>query len=221
MALRINDIAPDFTASTTHGRMHFHTWLGDGWGILFSHPKDFTPVCTTELGALAGLKPEFERRNVKVVGLSFDPAEDHVDWLDNIEDVTGHRPDYPIIADADLVVAKLYDMLPAAAGDSAVGRSAADNATVRAVFIILPSVPNDEAERLFPKGWVADKPYLRRVPDPSRDRLFQTCRLSCCCLTAMLISGLLTAASSDGNNRRASHAGTRCQPSERCGYRAC
>lgn len=138
MGLRINDTAPDFTALTTHGELGFHDWLGDGWGVLFSHPKDFTPVCTTELGALAGLEGEFARRGVKVIGLSVDPADDHARWLGNIEDVTGHRPSYPIIADTELAVAKLYDMLPMAGGDSSDGRSVADNQTVRAVFVIDP-----------------------------------------------------------------------------------
>ena len=108
MVLRINDLAPDFTAQTTHGEIGFHDWLDGSWGVLFSHPKDFTPVCTTELGALAGLEDEFARRNVKVIGLSVDPADDHRDWLSDIEDVTGNRPAYPIIADTDLAVAKLY-----------------------------------------------------------------------------------------------------------------
>jgi alkyl hydroperoxide reductase subunit AhpC len=138
MGLRINDTAPDFTALTTHGEMGFHDWLGNDWGVLFSHPKDFTPVCTTELGALAGLEGEFARRGVKVIGLSVDPADDHARWLGDIEDVTGHRPSYPIIADTELAVAKLYDMLPTAAGDSSDGRTAADNQTVRAVFVIDP-----------------------------------------------------------------------------------
>ena len=138
MGLRINDIAPDFTASTTQGEIGFHEWLGNDWGVLFSHPKDFTPVCTTELGALAGLEAAFARRGVKVIGLSVDPADDHVRWLDDIEDVTGHRPAYPIIADTDLAVAKLYDMLPTVVGDSSDGRTAADNQTVRAVFVIDP-----------------------------------------------------------------------------------
>ena len=138
MGLRINDTAPDFTALTTHGEMGFHDWLGNDWGVLFSHPKDFTPVCTTELGALAGLEGEFARRGVKVIGLSVDPADDHARWLGHIEDVTGHRPSYPIIADTELAVAKLYDMLPTAAGDSSDGRTAADNQTVRAVFVIDP-----------------------------------------------------------------------------------
>ena len=138
MGLRINDIAPDFTAQTTHGEIAFHDWLSDGWGVLFSHPKDFTPVCTTELGALAGLHDEFTGRNVRVIGLSVDPADDHARWLADIGDVTGHVPAYPIIADTDLAVSKLYDMLPAVAGDSSSGRTAVDNQTVRVVFVIGP-----------------------------------------------------------------------------------
>lgn len=138
MSLRINDTAPDFTAETTHGTIHFHDWLGDSWGVLFSHPKDFTPVCTTELGALAKLQPDFEKRNVKVVGLSVDPISDHNAWLDDIADVSGMRPEYPIIADTELAVAKAYNMLPANEGDSFSGRTTVDNQTVRSVFIIGP-----------------------------------------------------------------------------------
>ena len=138
MVLRINDVAPDFAAQTTQGQISFHDWLGDSWGVLFSHPKDFTPVCTTELGALAGLQDEFAARDVKVIGLSVDPEDDHARWLTDIGDVTGHVPAYPIIADTDLAVAKLYDMLPAAEGTSSRGRTASDNATVRAVFVIGP-----------------------------------------------------------------------------------
>ena len=221
MGLRINDTIPDLTVTTDLGEISLHDWVGDGWAILFSHPKDFTPVCTTELGALAGLEDEFARRNVKVIGLSVDPADDHREWLSDIEDVTGNRPAYPIIADTDLAVAKLYDMLPAKTDRGSEGRSAADNATVRAVFvvgpdkriklqltypmstgrnfaellrvidslqltaghkvatpadwqkgddvIILPAVSDAEAGRLFPDGWETVKPYLRRVPDPSRE----------------------------------------------------
>lgn len=138
MALRINDIAPDFTAQTTRGEIGFHKWLGSSWGVLFSHPKDFTPVCTTELGALAGLEHEFAKRDVKVIGLSVDPVNDHERWLADIKDVTGHLPDYPLIADNDLSVAKLYNMLPAKEAVGSAGRSAADNATVRTVFVIDP-----------------------------------------------------------------------------------
>src|SRR5210317_2664276 len=136
MSLCINDTAPDFTAETTHGTIHFHDWLGDSWGVLFSHPKDFTPVCTTELGALAKLQLDFEKRNVKVVGLSVDPISDHNAWLDHIADVSGMRPEYPIIADTELAVAKAYNMLPANEGDSFSVRTAVDNQTVRSVFII-------------------------------------------------------------------------------------
>ena len=138
MALRIGDRAPDFEAQTTKGRLRFHDWLGDSWGILFSHPKDFTPVCTTELGYLAKLRPEFERRNAKVIGLSVDPVEDHDRWLGDITDVTGHTVDYPLIGDDDLAVAKLYDMLPADAGETSEGRTAATNQTVRTVYLIGP-----------------------------------------------------------------------------------
>ena len=138
MTLRINDTAPNFTAETTHGSLNFHEWLGDSWGVLFSHPKDFTPVCTTELGSLARLQPEFEKRNVKVIGLSVDSVNDHHVWLEDIIDVTGNKPTYPIIADTDLAVAKLYNMLPANEGSSHEGRTAADNQTVRSVFIVGP-----------------------------------------------------------------------------------
>ena len=220
MSLRINDIAPDFTAQTTRGEISFHEWLGDSWGVLFSHPKDFTPVCTTELGALAGLQSEFDARNVKIIGLSVDPVEDHKVWLKDITDVTGHSPDYPIIADTDLSVAKLYNMLPREAGTSHAGRSAVENQAVRSVFIvgtdkriklsltypmatgrnfaeliraidslqltathkvatpanwqhgddviIVPSVSDNEARKLFPDGWQTIKPYLRKVADPSK-----------------------------------------------------
>jgi thioredoxin-dependent peroxiredoxin len=135
MAFRIGDTAPDFEADTTEGRIRFHEWIGDSWAILFSHPKDFTPVCTTELGHMAGMKPEFDRRNVKIVGISVDPVEDHRRWAQDIEDATGHRPNYPMIGDPNLTVAKLYDMLPASAGDTSQGRTPADNQTVRNVSL--------------------------------------------------------------------------------------
>jgi alkyl hydroperoxide reductase subunit AhpC len=138
MTLRIGDTAPDFEAETTKGRIRFHEWLGDSWGVLFSHPKDFTPVCTTELGYLAKLQPEFEKRNTKVIGLSVDPVDDHSRWLGDIGKATGHTPEYPLIGDHDLKVAKLYDMLPADAGETSQGRTAATNATVRTVYIIGP-----------------------------------------------------------------------------------
>jgi thioredoxin-dependent peroxiredoxin len=138
MALRINDTAPDFTADTTAGPLHFHEWIGDGWAILFSHPKDFTPVCTTELGYMAGLQPEFERRNCKIVGLSVDPVSSHGKWSADIEETQGHKVNYPMIGDPKLEIAKLYDMLPADAGETSEGRTPALNATVRTVFIIGP-----------------------------------------------------------------------------------
>ncbi|MCY3604429.1 MAG: peroxiredoxin [Gammaproteobacteria bacterium] len=138
MSLRINDVAPDFTVETTEGEIRFHDWIGDGWAILFSHPKDFTPVCTTELGYMAGLMPEFEKRNAQVIGLSVDPVSDHREWVKDIEETQGHAVTYPLIGDSNLTVAKLYDMLPASAGDQAAGRTAVDNLTVRSVFIIGP-----------------------------------------------------------------------------------
>lgn len=138
MSLRINAEAPDFTAESTHGTIRFHDWIGDGWAILFSHPKDFTPVCTTELGYMAGLAPEFEKRNCKIIALSVDPVQDHERWSKDIEETQGHSVTYPMIGDPDLKVAKLYDMLPEDAGDTSEGRTPADNATVRAVFVIGP-----------------------------------------------------------------------------------
>ena len=220
MTLKINSMAPDFTANTQEGNISFHEWLGDSWGVLFSHPKDFTPVCTTELGTLAKMKPEFDARNVKVIGLSVDPVSDHVKWLEDIKDVTGNKPNYPIIADEKLEVAKLYNMLEDDAGVESMGRTAVDNQTVRTVFIIrpdkriglfltypmatgrnfdeilraidsmqltvthkvatpanwnkgedviiVPAVNDDEAKKLYPNGWKTLKPYLRKVPDPSK-----------------------------------------------------
>ncbi|HDZ07704.1 peroxiredoxin [Pseudohongiella sp.] len=138
MTIRIGSIAPDFTAKTTDGEIRFHDWIGDSWAILFSHPKDYTPVCTTELGYAAKLKPEFDKRNTKVIGLSVDPVENHTGWAKDIEETQGTAPNFPMIGDTDLNVAKLYDMLPEAEPGSADGRSAADNATVRSVFIIGP-----------------------------------------------------------------------------------
>ena len=220
MSLKINSLAPDFKAKTQLGDISFHEWLGDSWGVLFSHPKDFTPVCTTELGSLAKMKPEFDKRNVKVIGLSVDPVSDHVKWLEDIKDVSGNKPSYLIIADENLEVAKLYNMLEGDAGVTSMGRTAVDNQTVRTVFIIrpdkriglfltypmatgrnfmellraidsmqltakhkvatpadwkkgeeviiVPAVKDDEAKKLFPDGWNAVKPYLRKVPDPSK-----------------------------------------------------
>jgi alkyl hydroperoxide reductase subunit AhpC len=138
MSLRINDEAPNFTAETTQGTIDFHQWIGDGWAILFSHPKDFTPVCTTELGYMAGLQPEFTKRNCKIIGLSVDPASSHDKWAADIEETQGHKVNYPMIGDPELKVAKLYDMLPAEAGTASDGRTAANNATVRTVFVIGP-----------------------------------------------------------------------------------
>ena len=138
MALRINSEAPNFTAETTQGSINFHEWVGNGWAILFSHPKDFTPVCTTELGYMAGLKPEFEKRNCKIIGLSVDPVSDHQKWSKDIEETQGHAVTYPMIGDPELNVAKAYDMLPEGAGSTSQGRTAADNATVRSVFVIGP-----------------------------------------------------------------------------------
>jgi len=138
MSLRINDVAPDFTAETTQGPVRFHDWIGDGWAVLFSHPKNFTPVCTTELGTMAGLEGEFARRGVKIIGISVDPVESHVKWKDDISAATGFSVEYPLIGDSRLEVAKLYGMLPASAGDTSEGRTPADNATVRSVYVIGP-----------------------------------------------------------------------------------
>jgi alkyl hydroperoxide reductase subunit AhpC len=138
MTLQLGQVVPDFEAETTDGTIRFHEWLGDSWGVLFSHPKDFTPVCTTELGTMAGLKSEFDRRNVKILGLSVDPVTDHNRWADDIRDVTGFAPNYPLIGDPELKIAKAYGMLPADAGNSSQGRTPADNQTVRNVFVIAP-----------------------------------------------------------------------------------
>ena len=138
MSLRINDVAPDFTAETTQGTLHFHEWIGDSWAVLFSHPKDFTPVCTTELGAVASLEKEFARRGVKVIGLSVDPIGSHSKWAQDIQDVSGAEVNFPMIGDPELKVAKLYDMLPADSGDTSEGRTAANNAPVRTVFVVGP-----------------------------------------------------------------------------------
>ncbi|MBX3209097.1 MAG: peroxiredoxin [Labilithrix sp.] len=138
MSLRINDTAPNFTAKTTQGTIDFHQWIGDGWAILFSHPKDFTPVCTTELGYMAKIEPEFTKRNTKLIGLSVDPVEDHARWAKDIEETQGAAVKYPMIGDSDLAVAKLYNMLPAEEPGTSAGRTAATNATVRSVFVIGP-----------------------------------------------------------------------------------
>jgi alkyl hydroperoxide reductase subunit AhpC len=218
MSLRINDEAPNFTAETTQGTINFHDWIGNGWAVLFSHPKDFTPVCTTELGYMAGLKGEFDKLNCKILGLSVDPVTDHTRWAKDIEETSGHSVTYPMVGDPELKVAMLYDMLPADAGTSSQGRTAANNATVRSVFvigpdkkikamltypmstgrnfdevlrildsvqltakhqiatpvnwkpgddvIIAPAVSNEEAQKRYPSGFRAPKPYLRYVPQP-------------------------------------------------------
>src|ERR1700744_5142565 len=136
MSLALGDIAPDFTAETTEGPINFHEWIGDSWAVLFSHPKDFTPVCTTELGYMAKIKPEFDRRNVKVIGLSVDSSGDHERWANDIKETQGVAPNYPIIADSDFKVAKLYGMLPAATSGDPSSRTPADNQTVRNVFVV-------------------------------------------------------------------------------------
>jgi alkyl hydroperoxide reductase subunit AhpC len=138
VALQIGSTAPDFEANTTEGRIRFHDWIGDSWAVLFSHPRDFTPVCTTELGYMAKIKPDFDRRNVKIIGLSVDPVDNHSKWADDIEDTQGHRPNYPMIGDADFNVSKLYGMLPADVEGDPTARTPADNQTVRNVFVIGP-----------------------------------------------------------------------------------
>ena len=138
MTVRLGDTAPDFTANTTQGEIHFHDWLGDSWGVLFSHPKDFTPVCTTELGYVAKIKPEFDKRNVKVIGLSVDPVTSHSKWAEDIRETQGTAPNYPMIGDTDLSVSKAYGMLPADAGTTSDGRTAMDNMTVRTVYVSGP-----------------------------------------------------------------------------------
>jgi alkyl hydroperoxide reductase subunit AhpC len=219
MTLLINDQAPNFQVDTTHGMIDFHEWIGSSWAVLFSHPKDFTPVCTTELGYLAQMQPEFEKRNTKIIGLSIDPIDDHKRWLDDVEEVGDTVVNYPVIADTELKVAKLYNMFPSDETGSAEGRTAMTNATVRSVFvigpdkniklmiiypmttgrnfdeilrvidsmqltaehkvatpvnwkqgedvIIVPSVSNEEAAKIYPDGWDTVKPYLRKVKQPS------------------------------------------------------
>jgi len=179
MTLAIGDTAPDFEAETTNGRIRFHEWLGESWGVLFSHPKDFTPVCTTELGYMAKLKPEFDRRGVKIIGLSVDSTGDHEQWARDIEETQGTAPNYPIIADADFNVAMLYGMLPAGTSGDAKARKAADNQTAKHRVatpvnwqqgddvIISGSASDDEAKTIYPDGWKSPKPYIRVVPQPS------------------------------------------------------
>ena len=219
MTLLINDQAPNFQVDTTHGIIDFHEWIGSSWAVLFSHPKDFTPVCTTELGYLAQMQPEFEKRNTKIIGLSIDPIDNHKRWLADVEEVGNTVVNYPVIADTELKVAKLYNMFPSDETGSAEGRTAMTNATVRSVFvigpdkniklmiiypmttgrnfdeilrvidsmqltaehkvatpvnwkqgedvIIVPSVSNEEAAKIYPDGWDTVKPYLRKVKQPS------------------------------------------------------
>lgn len=167
MSLRINSEAPDFTAETTEGTINFHEWIGDGWAILFSHPKDFTPVCTTELGYLAGLKPDFEKRNCKVIGLSIDSVGDHKEWLKDIEETQGHAVNFPLIGDPELKVAKLYDMLPADAGESSAGRTATDNATARTVFLIGPD-KKIKAMLIYPMSSGRNFDEILRILDSSQ-----------------------------------------------------
>ena len=218
MSLRINDQAPNCQVDTTHGKIDFHEWIGDKWAVLFSHPKDFSPVCTTELGYMASIQSEFDKRNTKIIGLSIDPLPDHEKWLKDVEEVGGSPIRYPVIADTNLHVAKLYNMFPADETGSAEGRTALTNATVRSIFIIgpdkniklmmtypmttgrnfneilrvldsmqltakhkvatpvnwqqgedviiVPSVSNEEAQKIYPEGWKTLKPYLRKVKQP-------------------------------------------------------
>jgi alkyl hydroperoxide reductase subunit AhpC len=218
VSLQINDVAPDFEVETTEGRIRFHEWIGSSWAVLFSHPKDFTPVCTTELGNMAKLKPEFDRRNVKIIGRSVDPIDHHAMWANDIKETQGLAPNYPMIGDPELTISKAWGMLPAAASGEASKRTASDNQTVRNVFVIGPdkkiqlilvypmtvgrnfdeilraidslqltaghkvatpvnwkqgedvlivgSVTDDEARKIYPEGWRAPKPYIRIVPQP-------------------------------------------------------
>ena len=164
MALQIGETVPDFQAETTEGTINFYDWIGDSWVVLFSHPKDFTPVCSTELGYMAKLKPEFDKRNCKILGISVDPVSDHEKWSKDIEEITGYAPNYPLIGDSDLKVAKLYGMLPADSGDSSEGRTAADNQTVRNVFVIGP----DKKVKLilaYPMSTGRNFDEIRRVLD--------------------------------------------------------
>ena len=221
MALQLGDTAPDFEAETTEGRISFHDWIGDSWAVMFSHPKNYTPVCTTELGYMAKIKPEFDRRGVKIIGLSVDPVEGAAGWAKDIEETQGHAPNYPIIGDADFSVSKAFGMLPASTDGDPLARTPADNQTVRNVFVIGPdkkvklvlvypmttgrnfdevlrvidslqltakhkvstpvnwqpgddviiagSVSDDEAREKYPDGWDAPRPWMRIVPDPSKN----------------------------------------------------
>jgi thioredoxin-dependent peroxiredoxin len=162
--LRINDVAPDFTAETTQGTIRFHEWIGDGWAVLFSHPKDFTPVCTTELGFVAGIENEFKRRNTKVIGLSVDPVSSHQKWEGDIEETQGYKVNYPMIGDPKLEVAKLYNMLPAGVGSSSEGRTPADNLTVRTVFIVGPD-KKIKTMLIYPMTTGRNFPEILRILD--------------------------------------------------------
>ena len=164
MALQLGDTAPDFTAETTEGPISFHDWMGDSWAVVFSHPRDFTPVCTTELGYMAKIKPEFDRRKVKVVGLSVDPMENHAKWVADIEETQGYAPNYPIIGDADFKVSKLYGMLPASVEGDPTARTPADNQTVRNVFVIGPSVVSAVKSGAVSPICKAISPPRRRYP---------------------------------------------------------
>ncbi|MEQ8717889.1 MAG: peroxiredoxin [Acidimicrobiales bacterium] len=164
MTLRINDTAPDFTAETTEGTIRFHEWIGDGWALLFSHPKDYTPVCTTELGAVAGMKDDFAARNCKLIGISVDGVEDHKGWSADIETATGNTLNYPLIGDPELKIVKAYDMLPADDGDSSEGRTAGDNATARSVFIIGPD-KKIKATLTYPMTTGRNFPEILRMLD--------------------------------------------------------
>ena len=165
MALSLGDTAPDFEADTTEGRIKFHDWVGDKWAVLFSHPKDFTPVCTTELGYMAKIKPEFDKRGVKIIGLSVDPVDRHAGWAADIKETQGHAPNYPMIGDTDFNVSKLYGMLPAAVSGDPLKRTPADWKQGEDV-IIAGSVSDDEAKTIYPQGWKSPKPYIRIVPQP-------------------------------------------------------
>ena len=158
MSLRIGDVAPDFEADTTEGRIKFHEWIGNSWAVIFSHPKDFTPVCTTELGYMAKLKPEFDKRNTKVIGLSVDPVDKHSSWANDIKETQGHAPNFPMIGDPDLAVSKAYGMLPAESGTTSEGRTAMDNMTVRTVYVIGP----DKKIKLMISYPMTTGPQLRR-----------------------------------------------------------
>src|SRR6266700_426293 len=165
MTLSLNVTALAYEAGTTEGKIKFHDWIGNSWALLFSHPKDFTPVCTTELGALAKLKPEFDKRGVKLMGLSVDPVDRHSKWSEDIKETQGAAPNYPMIGDTDYNVSKLYDMLPASTSGDPTTRTAADNQTVRNVFVIGPD-KKIKLVMVYPMGWKSPKPYIRIVPQP-------------------------------------------------------